>query len=173
MLIICFPILVRYSSLRNMGGDSDWMFYVVVEAVTFCEAILSHITGVHQLPDVRSNPLWVELSDDDMYVSDGRIFVPRTASLPFQRTFADLTSFEHCVADCLYLLKFVGSACWHLGGWLEECISLSCHCCRGRSWRCHWRLWGLFLWMFTSKFAWIGGSAVMLKNPFLFSSWLL
>ena len=58
-----------------------------------------------QLPDVRNIQAWIELSEDDLVVRDGRVFLPRTALVPYQLTFAD---FEQCVEECLGVFKFVG-----------------------------------------------------------------
>ena len=49
----------------------------------------------------------VELSEDDVVISDGRVFLLQTALFPHPRTSADLTAFEQGVEECLSLFKSV------------------------------------------------------------------
>ena len=69
---------------------------------------LAHYFVVHQLLDIRNIQVWVKLSEDDVVTSDGRLFLLRTALVPYQRTFAELVAFEQCVEECLGLFKFMG-----------------------------------------------------------------
>ena len=84
------------------------MCYAVVEAVTFCQAALSLVLDADQLPDVGTNQPCVEMSKEVVVISDGIVFFDRFARVPYQRTLADLATFEQCVEECLGLLKFVG-----------------------------------------------------------------
>ena len=69
---------------------------------------LSHVVDVDQLLDVGNIQAWVELSE--VVISDGRVFLLRTALVPYQRTFADLAAFEKCKEECLGLFKLVGDS---------------------------------------------------------------
>ena len=91
-----------------MGKDSCGTCYAVVKVVAFCQAALSHFVDVDQLLDVGNIQAWVELSEDNVVLNDGRVFLLRTALVPDQRIFADLAAFERCVDECLGIFK-IGS----------------------------------------------------------------
>ena len=79
------------------------MCYADVEAATFRQAALALVADVDQLPDVHNIQCWVELSEYDLVVSDGRVLLLFTC----QWTFADLAAFEQC-GGTSGPFKFVG-----------------------------------------------------------------
>ena len=67
-----FLVLIRIFFLRSVGEDSDWMCYMVNEAVVFCQAVLARVTDVKQLLELRNIQAWFQFSVDIVAVSDGR-----------------------------------------------------------------------------------------------------
>ena len=98
----------KTKTTRNLGKNSEWMCYAIVEAIKFFQVALAHIVDMEQLPDFRNIRAWIELSEDNVAASDWRVFLLRTALVPCQRTFADVATFEHCVEEFLGLFKFLG-----------------------------------------------------------------
>ena len=82
-VMIYFSVSVRSCFLGNLGEDSDRLCYTTVEAITFSEVALAHAADVNQLPDVRNIQAGVQLSEDDVAVNDGKVFLLRTALVPY------------------------------------------------------------------------------------------
>ena len=84
------------------------MCYEVVEAYTFSKVVLVCVTDVDWLPESPNIQAWVELSEGELAVSDGRVFLLRTFFMPYQQIFAELASFEECAEELLDIFMLVG-----------------------------------------------------------------
>ena len=50
--------------------DSDRICFAVMESYAFCQEAVVIVAQVNQLPDIRNHQSYVDLSQDDMAVSD-------------------------------------------------------------------------------------------------------
>ena len=82
--------------LRSCGGCC-----VLLDSPVLCP-------DVDQLPDDRNIQAWVEVSEQDVVISGGRVFLLGTALVPYKRTSADLEAFEQYMKECLGLFLFLG-----------------------------------------------------------------